>query len=165
MPFIKTLIHGMSKAPRYTMMRGVARFATVRNAIAMTRRMIHTKRLSQKLRSHEADLLQTVFNDIDKKTFVRTLNMEGAAFGLCLPAQIVATITQYANQAPCHADRDPDFYSRSEIRPSKPLTNPSWYHSTSMLLTAVRRLRSWLKNLCYAGSPAAILGHCQNLWV
>jgi hypothetical protein len=108
MPFIKTLIHGMSKAPGYTMMRGVARFATVRNAVAMTRRMLHTKRLSQKLRAHEADLSQTVFKDIDKKKFVHALNMEGVAFGLCLPEPIVAAINQYANQAPCHADRDPE---------------------------------------------------------
>ena len=106
MPLLKTLVRGMSEAPGYTLMRGAARFQTARATVTAGRHMLHAARLRRMLHVCEAEIEQTVFSDVARDAFVKNLNDDGAAFGLCLPPDMVAAIVRYANQAPCHADRD-----------------------------------------------------------
>ena len=48
---------------------------------------------------------QTQFPTIDQRAFVKELCENGAAFGLDLSPQTVAAIHEYAQAAPCYADR------------------------------------------------------------
>jgi len=49
---------------------------------------------------------QTLFPSIDRQSFVQELRDNGIAFGLALPEPVATSIRQYAEAAPCYADRN-----------------------------------------------------------
>ena len=171
MPLVKTLIHGMSKAPGYTLMRGAARFKAVRAAVTAGRRILHARRLHRELRSHEAGIAQTVFNHLDKTLFVDQLKQEGVAFGLQLPTTTVAAIRQYADQALCYADRDADkgfalaHRGRAERNLGKPILVAQYFNAAqdcpAIAQLARDPLLQWIAG-SYLGSMPQLVG--VNLW-
>jgi hypothetical protein len=62
MRLLKTLVRGLSEAPGYTLMRGVARFAVIRNAVARARALMQGVRLRAYLAECEARMDQSVFS-------------------------------------------------------------------------------------------------------
>lgn len=106
MPLLNTLVHGLSKAPGYTLMRGAARFDGIRSAVTTGRRTLHASRVKGFLQERKSRIDQTVFTGVNPEAFVQTLGAEGAAFGLQLPDSMVTEIKRYANEAPCYADRE-----------------------------------------------------------
>ncbi|HYD74809.1 hypothetical protein [Ramlibacter sp.] len=105
MPLLKTLARGMAKAPGYTLMRGLGRFATVRRMVAAARRQAHAGRLPGFLANCEARLADSLFALPDPDQFLRELEAGGLALGLRLPPQVVEAIERFAQEAECHADR------------------------------------------------------------
>lgn len=102
---VQRIFRSLRTQPGYTLMRGVARFATVRQLVAKTRHALGVTKRADFLSSCESRMEQTQFPTIDRHTFVKELRDNGMAFGLTLSSQTVAAIHRYAQQAPCYADR------------------------------------------------------------
>jgi hypothetical protein len=110
------LVQALGAQPSYTLMRGVARFATVRNVVGQSRRVLQAGRLRAYLAGCEARMTETLFGQVDRVDFVRRLREDGVAFGLKLPPELTAEIVAYAAQHPCYADRQPSAGFRVEDR-------------------------------------------------
>ena len=171
MPLLKTLVRGMSEAPGYTLMRGAARFQMVRAAVGAGRHALQAARLNRLLRDCEANIEQTVFRNVDREAFVKDLNDEGAAFGLCLPPDMVEAIVRYADQTPCHADRDAEkgFALARRDQAEQNLGKPilvAQYFNAAQDCPAIAQLASdpllrWIAGR-YLGSVPTLVG--VNLW-
>lgn len=171
MPLLKTLVRGMSGPPGYTLMRGAARFQTARAAVAAGRGTLHAARLNRLLRDCQANIKQTVFRDMGQKAFVKNLNNEGAAFGLCLPPDMVEAIVRYAHQTPCHADREAGqgFMLARRDQAEQHLGKPilvAQYFNAAQDCPAIAQLASdpllrWIAGR-YLGSVPTLVG--VNLW-
>lgn len=107
MPAWIDLMASMGRQPRYTLMRGVARFASVRQSVGWCRRWAHRARLDAFLARCEARVADSPLRSLQRNDFVRQLREQGIAMGLQLPAAIVRQIGDFADANPCYADRDP----------------------------------------------------------
>lgn len=171
MRLLKTLVRGLSEMPGYTLMRGVARFQIARSAVVAGSRMLHAKKLARMQRALEAELDRTVFDEVAREEFAKNLNDQGVAFGLSLPNNMVAAIRQYADHAPCYADRDPDkgFQLAQRERAEQKLGKSilvAQYFNTAQECPAITRLARdpllhWIAGR-YLGSPPTLVG--VNLW-
>lgn len=123
--------------PGYTLMRGVARFLTVRQLVAISHRAFTTKKKNEYLAACESRMPETQFPEIDRASFVSELRRNGAAFGLKLPAQTVEAIHRYAENAPCYADRVPsqgfmlDRRSVADAALRKPILVAQYFNTAS----------------------------------
>lgn len=100
------LIDSLLSNPSYTLMRGVARFETVRKVVTAAVRRADKENLNRfrgQLASHRDE---SPFRDIDPNVFVKTLEKDGVAFGLNLPEHLVTEIRNWALAQPCYADRN-----------------------------------------------------------
>lgn len=104
----RTIIDSLSSQPAYTLMRGIARFRSVRELVAQTRRLSHARRLRSYLADCESRMDTTVFAGLNRSDFVEQLRRDGLAFGLRLPAEVVQGICSFAESRPCYADRLPE---------------------------------------------------------
>jgi len=104
---MQRVLQSFRSNPGYTLMRGAARFLTVRQLVAISHRAFNTKKKNEYLAACASRLPGTQFPEIDRGSFVSELRGNGAAFGLKLPAQTVEAIHRYAETAPCCADRVP----------------------------------------------------------
>lgn len=171
MPLIKTLVRGMSEAPGYTLMRGVARFQAARAAVTAGRRALHAARLRRTLDACEAEIGRTAFGNLDRESFVKTLKNEGAAFGLRLPDDVVEAILGYAHQTPCYADRDAtkgfalERRAQAERRLGKPILLAQYFNAAqdcpAIARLAQDPLLHWIAGR-YLGSVPRLVG--VNLW-
>ena len=171
MRLLKTLVRGLSEAPGYTLMRGVARFAFIRNAVARTRALMQGARLQGYLAECEARMDQSVFSLADREAFVRELDASGAAFGLRLPPSMVEGILRFANATECHADRETalgfrlDRRAQAEARLGKPILVAQYFnteqHCADIARLAQDPLLRWIAAR-YLGSVPALVG--VNLW-
>lgn len=163
----KSLIH----QPGYTLMRVPARFRFARDTVSRARGLLHGPGLRRYLAEREARLEQSVFHGIDREQFVRTLDAEGLAFGLKIPAELVAQIRQYADGAPCFADRETacGFYADQREAAERALGKPilvAQYFNTQQQCSSINALRhdpllEWIAAR-YIGSIPAFVG--ANLW-
>lgn len=123
--------------PGYTLMRGVARFLTVRQLVAISRRAFTRKQKKEYLAACESRMSETLFPAIDRSSFVSELRRNGAAFGLKLSAQTVEAIHQYAANTPCYADRVPSLGFRLNQRSAanaaigKPILVAQYFNSAT----------------------------------
>lgn len=100
------LLSLLTDNPKYTLMRGVARFAAVRDGVVALKSAV----TSGATRQHEQGLLSrmdgTLFPDIDREAFLAEMKRRGCAFGLKLPQRIVESVTRYAETHPVYAFRN-----------------------------------------------------------
>ncbi len=171
MPDVSMILNSLRKQPGYTLMRGVARFPTMRRVVAGGRRLAHTERLPKTLKACEARLSETVFPQLDREDFVRRLDDDGVAFGLKLPLAQVEEIRSWAAGNPCYADRDPRHgfapgdRQSAEAKLGKPIMLAQ-YFNTVRDCPAVARLANdpallWIAAR-YLGSEPTFVG--ANLW-
>lgn len=157
--------------PGYALMRGAARFASVRAVVGRSRRFLHGARLHRHLQGCETRLASTAFGGVDRVDFVRRLGEEGLASGLTLPADLIDEIRRFAAGNPCYADRRPDCGFRLADRAAaegvlgKPIL-VAQYFNTATHCTAIQRLLadpvlSWIAG-AYLGSVPTFVG--ANLW-
>ncbi|WP_369287127.1 hypothetical protein [Pseudomonas zhanjiangensis] len=83
----------------------MARFAWLRQLVTTARRSVHARSRVVYRRQCEARIQDTLFPRLDTARLVKELKESGLAFGLKLPPEIVAAISQYAEKTPCYADR------------------------------------------------------------
>lgn len=171
MRFLHTLVRGLRTQPRYTLMRTVARFTSVREAVAGGRALIHREAARRWLADCESQMSGSVFSGLDRVAFVRELRQDGIAFGLQLPSDVVAAIRAYAQAAPTFADRRPGHGFLPKERPlaeqrlGKPILL-SQYFNTRQDCPAIDALvrdpaLRWIAG-AYLGSVPTFFG--TNLW-
>lgn len=171
MRLLKTLVRGLSQAPGYTLMRGVARFAPVRSAVAAVRGALQALRLRRFLGECEAAMARSSFTLADRDAFVAELERHGAAFGLRLPDATVQAIRHYAETAECHADREESLgfplhrHGDAQRALGKPIL-VAQYFNTEQQCEAIARLAQdplllWIAGR-YLGSVPTLVG--VNLW-
>jgi hypothetical protein len=103
---VRHLIDTLEEHPLYALMRGVARFKSVRTTVTTARSLAHHRRMQGYFRVCEARKSETAFTSIDPAAFTNELRKEGVAFGLRLPPALVEDIRRYADNALCYADRE-----------------------------------------------------------
>src|SRR5262245_38049646 len=103
------VLQSLRRQPAYTLMRGVARFATVRALVVAARSLWHRGRVNRYRTECARRLGDSLFAGLDVEGFVRRLHADGVAHGLKLPPAVVAEIRAWAEAHPCYADRDPRY--------------------------------------------------------
>jgi len=168
---IRVLTKSLMEQPGYTLMRVPARFRFAREAVSRARGVAHGPGLRRYLAERQERLGESVFHGIDRERFVQTLDSDGLAFGLKIPAEMVAQIRQYAEGAPCFADREPahGFYADQRELAERALGKPilvAQYFNTLQHCSTIHALRhdpllEWIAAR-YIGSVPAFVG--ANLW-
>ncbi len=157
--------------PGYTLMRGVARFAAVREAVGAVRALAHRARLAAHLADCENRIAQSVFAALDREAMVHALRDHGLARGLALSPEMVAALREHADTHPCHADRVPALgfhvadHAAAQARLGKPLLLAQYFNVVEEC-AAVRALiddpvLQWVAGR-YLGSMPSFVG--ANLW-
>lgn len=113
---LRSLRQALRTQSRYALMRGVARFASIRAAVGGIRGALHRKRVKAFLAARESVFESSLFPALDCSAFVARLRADGIALGLQLPPDIVGSVLSYAEQNPCFADRQPELGFRPERR-------------------------------------------------
>jgi hypothetical protein len=142
---IQRIFQSFCTQPGYTMMRGGARFAMLRQLVANTKRRLDVEKKVEFIAECESRMDQTQFPGIDRKAFVKALRDDGAAFGLKLSPQTVSAIQRYAQEAPCYADRveSNGFMLNQQRDAEAALKKPillAQYFNTASDCTDIRRL-------------------------
>lgn len=165
------LVQSVRSQPGYTLMRGAARFRSVRDLVGGSRRLLHAARLRTYLADCEARMSQSVLAPLDRLDFVRRLQRDGIAFGLGLPETLTAEIVDYALREPCYADRrigcgfHVDDRPRAESALGKPVLLAQYFNAASGSRAIGRLVRDpllqWIAG-SYLQSVPAFVG--ANLW-
>lgn len=113
---LRDLRQALRAQSRYALMRGIARFASVRAAVGGVRSALHRKRVHDFLGQREAAFPASLFTGLDCSAFVARLRTDGIALGLQLPADILSSVRAYAEQNPCFADRKPELGFQTDRR-------------------------------------------------
>ena len=165
------ILENMFRQPRYTMMRGLARFGIVRAFVANGRSLIHKRRIKNYIRECEQQIGSSLFKDVDQFEFVKKLHDDGVAFGINLPASQLEEILAWAAEQPCYADRDAALgfqirdRSAAETKLGKPIL-VAQYFNTLRECKAINRIVNdpvirWIA-ASYLGSLPTFVG--ANLW-
>jgi hypothetical protein len=157
--------------PRFTSMRGVARFGAARAIVRRARRVSQARRLESFVDEHERALGSSIFPAIDPSAMAEDLRRDGVAFGLRLPETVVDEVLTYATASPCYADREPtlgfglDGRLRAEAALGKPILLAQ-YFNTERDCPAIATVGSdpLLQLIAgrYLGSPPKLVG--VDLW-
>jgi hypothetical protein len=168
---LSKVLKTLQAQPRYALMRGMARFASVRHLVAAGRQIWHARRLSSLLKQYESRMSDSIFPSLDRVDFVRKLRENGVAFGLRLPEALIAEISAFARQNPCYADRRPSLgfgleqRAAAETALGKPILLAQYFNVAGEC-PAVARLLSdpalqWIASK-YLQSEPTFVG--ANLW-
>lgn len=165
------IARSLCQQPSYTLMRGVARFRSVRNLVGQCRRLVQAGRLRAYLADCESRMSHSVFPDIDRAHFVSALRDDGIAFGLALPSDMTADILRFASAHPCYADRmlDRGFSVEervfAEARLGKPILVAQYFNAAAGCAAIDRLLQDpalqWIAGK-YLESVPTFVG--SNLW-
>ena len=171
MPNLSTFRESLLSQPGYTLMRGIARFSTVRAVVVGARKLVQRGRLSSYQAERESRLLATTFPGVNRARFIEALVGDGAAFGLVLPAQVVKEIFDWAASATCFADREPNLgfdlpdRHKAEAALGKRILLAQYFNVTTEC-PVIRRLAAdpLLESIAghYLGSVPRLVG--ANLW-
>lgn len=168
---MSTILNSLATQPGYTLMRGLARFKSVRELVAGTRSALHGSRLPRLLEDCDRHIADSWFADLDRHDFVRRLRDEGIAFGLTLSPETINEIKDWAEQEPCYADRVPTQgfcladRAAAEEKLGKPILLAQYFNAATGC-PAIGRLvadpvLNWVA-ASYLGSLPTFVG--ANLW-
>lgn len=171
MPLLRTLLRGLSTQPGYTLMRGSARFSSIRSVVTAGKKVAQFRKTARFLAAREADLASSLFPLLDRHKFVHDLGSDGVAPGLRLPSSLVEEIVSYAESSPCYADRRPNqgFLPHQHKAVEEALHKPvllAQYFNASEECPAIAKLArdpvlQWIAAR-YLGSVPTLVG--TNMW-
>src|SRR5438105_6194876 len=171
MPRLSHILQALGTQPAYTLMRGVARFKTVRGLVGHSRRMMQAGRLRAYLAERESRMEGSLFGALDRAAFVRRLRHDGVAFGLELPPSLTAEILEYTSRRPCYADRQHgcgfriDDRARAETHMGKPILVAQYFNAAAECPAIDRLIHDpalqWIA-AAYLRSMPTFVG--ANLW-
>ena len=166
-----SLVSGFLSNPGYTLMRGVARFKILRNAVIFARERSGKGLYKSYINNLDTLVNDSVFNSLDRHKFVDELEKNGVAFGLKLSAEVVSEINDWSMNCVTYADREPQygFYLHERERAEAALEKPillSQYFNTTTQCPAIQRLATdpvllWIAT-AYMKSIPTFVG--ANLW-
>ena len=110
---------------RYTAVRGLARFTSVRAAVTAARHLAQRRVTAQYIADRETNLPRTRLDGLDRAgvdTIVAGLRTDGLAQGLRLAPDTVAAVVDFAEHALVYADREVDRGFRPHDRPAAEAT-------------------------------------------
>lgn len=144
---IAQILHIVEKNPRFAFMRAAGRFRSVREGVKLLRHYAQRAEFLAYKKELERALPQSLFRDVDRKSFVTSLKRDGVAFGLALPPSVLNEILTYADKACSYADRESDkgFFLTEKQTAEKQLGKPillSQYFNSEDDCDAIRRLRN-----------------------
>lgn len=168
---LSDVVQTLRSQPGYALMRGVARFSSVRGLVGQSRRLLQGGRLRAHLADCEARMASSLFPGVDRARMVRQLRDDGLALGLRLPEAVTAEIYAYAKQAPCFADRNPAQgfavanHARAQAALGKPLLLAQYFNAAQECAVVGRLmadpLLQWVAG-SYLESMPTFVG--ANLW-
>lgn len=140
---------GLTKNPRWLLMRKIARFKTGRTI------MIFLLKSSKKLSSSVVNESNSCFTDVNVDDVVNTLKTEGLYLGINLPQEIVKEIVEFAYSTVCYGNRKTNmgfFYHQKEQAQLKSVKSfiIGSYFNTSLLCPAIKKLQNDPKLLAIA---------------
>jgi hypothetical protein len=144
---IATVLESLKAHPKYTAMRGLARFPLVRSVVANTKGLAQRRPMARYMADLESRMGETKFPELDRKKFLSELESDGVAFGLKLPRQTLDAILAYTEDAPAYADRDPRLgfnpseRERADAAIGKPILVAQYFNTTTDC-QAIRELRN-----------------------
>jgi hypothetical protein len=102
---VAVVVRTFMKYPGFVLMRSVARFGGVRHAAAWVQSALRepVKRYVARLQHRHSEF----FENADAAELARTVERDGFARGLALPAAAVDELVDFARTNQCWADRDP----------------------------------------------------------
>ena len=105
MPSLSNVARTFAEYPGFVLMRSVARFGVVRDAVVWAQCAMRepVERYLSRLRERPSEF----FVHADPEALARAVDRDGFATGLTLPASIVGQILEFARVNYCWADRDP----------------------------------------------------------
>ena len=166
-----SIFQALRSQPSYTLMRGAARFRSVRGVVSHSRRLLQGGDLRAHLADCETRMTQSLFAQVDRPDFVRRLREGGVAFGLKLPQALSSEIVRYAAEHPCFADRRAGCGFRFEDRPraeaamGKPILVAQYFNAAAQCPAIGRLLQDpalqWIAGK-YLESVPTFVG--ANLW-
>lgn len=104
---IRAKVTALRANPRFTAMRGLARFSTVRAIVCRGRRLRQAGRVASFIADRNRVIESSMFPDANPAAMAAQLRRDGVAFGLRLPKSVVGEVVAFARDAPCYADREP----------------------------------------------------------
>jgi phytanoyl-CoA dioxygenase PhyH len=165
------LASALLKNPRYTLLRGVGRFAIVRRGVTGMKRALGAAQTEQYERQLESAMGRTLFPQVNCRDFLANMNERGCAFGLQLPPRIVDAIASYADSSPVFAFRDqklgflPSERAAAQAKLGRDILLAQYYNTqrdcAAVTEVATDPMLNWVA-LKYLGSVPIFLG-C-NLW-
>jgi hypothetical protein len=132
---------GLTKNPRWLLMRKLARFHLVRSVIR------YLANLTNKPSEFSLRESQTLFPDINSDLVIDNLKKDAFCFGINLPGEIVEEIVSFAYSNPCYIHRKPKlgfYYHQKKLAESSygnKLTLAG-YFNTSVLCPAINKLQN-----------------------
>ena len=168
---IERVLRSLQTEPRYTLMRGVARFSSIRRLVTGARGLLYGRRLDSYLAKCDARASESAFQGLDLQGFLKDLRANGVAFGLKLSTATMSEILEFARRNPCYADRVPGHgfmlseKHRADVALAKPILLAQYFNTQSDC-PAISSLISdptllWLAAK-YLGSTPTFVG--VNLW-
>jgi len=103
---VKVYIKGYFNNPSYTLMRAMARFPIIRMLIVKLWSILTFSKTQKFISSCIKNKEKTIFTAVDWESFYRDLSLNGVAFGLKLPEEVVDQIIRCTNDELCFADRE-----------------------------------------------------------
>jgi hypothetical protein len=168
---IERILRSLQMEPSYTLMRGVARFPSIRRLVTGARGLLYSKQLNSYLAECDARVTESAFQGFNREAFLRELRADGVAFGLKLSTPAVNEILEFSRRNPCFADRVPGqgFMLSEKAQADVALRKPillAQYYNTQRACPAISLLirdpvLRWLAAK-YLGSTPTFAG--VNLW-
>lgn len=132
---------GLTKNPRWLLMRKLARFKWVRDIIT------HLSKRSTKSYLSLINIDNSCLRNVDVDKVVQNLQTEGLYCGLYLTQEIVSEIVQFANSTVCYGNRKPElgfYYQHKQAAQITAGTNfiTGNYFNTGLECPAIKKLQS-----------------------
>jgi hypothetical protein len=105
MPSLSDVARTFAQYPGFVLMRSVARFSVVRDSVVWAQCAMRepVERYVDRLRERPSEF----FGQVDPAALAQSVERDGFATGLTLPAGVVREILDFARLSHCWADRDP----------------------------------------------------------
>lgn len=155
----------------YIITRIFGRFRFFKKTVQVIRNCCQYRRWGKYRNELEDGMKKSLFSTVEQNTFLASLEADGLAFGLKLPADVVERILKFSYATPCFADREIDYgfmvdqKKNAEELLGKPILIAQYFNSAEGCKTIQDLSEDPFLRLIaasYLGSIPAYFG--SNLW-
>lgn len=140
---------GLTKNPRWLLMRKISRFQTGRSI------MRYFLKGSAKSYQSPVNYSHSLFQDVDVDEVINNLKTDGLYLSITLPKEVVKEIVEFANSTACYGNRKLDmvFYNQQKEKVQTQLGKRfvvGYYFNTALLCPAIKKVQNDPKLLAIA---------------